>query len=184
MDSARPPHVVIFPMMAHGHTMPLLDLSMALCCRGLRVTIITTPLNVPDITSKVSKHPQISLRILSFPRVPDLPEGCENTAHLPSPSLILSFFKATKILKKPFEGVLREMFETGCLPICVISDFFLEWTLDSCRLFGIPRLANHGMGALPMAVLKVVNMQGRSSIRAMSNSDHVKFPQLDFHLPL
>ncbi|XP_058180254.1 probable UDP-glucosyl transferase 73B6 [Rhododendron vialii] len=165
--------------MAHGHTMPLLDLSKALCCRGLTVTIITTPLNVPDITSKVSKHPQISLRVLPFPRVPDLPEGCENTAHLPSPDLIFPFFRATKMLQQPFEGVLREMFENGCLPICVISDFFLEWTLDSCRLFGIPRFASHGMGVLPMAVLKAMHMQGLSSIMAISNSDHVKFPQLN-----
>ncbi|KAG5538093.1 hypothetical protein RHGRI_025247 [Rhododendron griersonianum] len=75
------------------------------------------------------------------------------------------------------------MFETGCLPICVISDFFLEWTLDSCHLFGIPRFASHGMGVLPMAVLKAMHMQGLSSIWAMSNSDHVKFPQLDLPFP-
>ncbi|KAF7134537.1 hypothetical protein RHSIM_Rhsim08G0248200 [Rhododendron simsii] len=179
MDSAQPHHVVIFPTMAHGHTLPLLDLSKALCRRGLRVIIITTPLNVPDITSKVSKHPQISLRVLPFPRVPDLPEGCENTAQLPSPDLIFPFFRATKMLKQPFEGVLREMLETGCLPVCVISDFLLEWTLDSCRLFGIPRFASHGMGVLPMAVLKAMHMQGPSSMGAMSNSDQVKFPQLN-----
>jgi len=47
------------------------------------------------------------------------------------------------------------MSESGSLPICVVSDFFLGWTLASCKAFGIPRLVFHGMGVFAMAVTKI-----------------------------
>ncbi|KAG7940906.1 hypothetical protein I3843_16G009600 [Carya illinoinensis] len=153
MAAAPPPlHLVIFPYMAQGHTFPLLDISKDFAIRGLKVVIITTPSNAPFIVSETSNHPNISLSIIPFPRVPELPEGCENTADLPSMALLSTFIEAIKKMKQPFEGVLRDMIANGHPPICVISDFFLSWTLDSCRSFGIPRIVSHGMGVLPMAI--------------------------------
>ncbi|XP_059644232.1 probable UDP-glucosyl transferase 73B6 [Cornus florida] len=183
MASASPPHVVIFPYMAVGHTLPLLDLSKALSRHGLKITIITTPSNAPCIHSMVSNDPQISLSIIPFPRVEELPEGCENTACLPSMDLFVAFAKATKKLKVPFEGVLKEMSEAGCRPICVISDFFLGWTLDSCRSLGIPRLVSHGMGLFSMAASKAACVRG-PSISAMLDSDPVHFPELEIPFTL
>ncbi|XP_040998028.1 UDP-glycosyltransferase 90A2-like [Juglans microcarpa x Juglans regia] len=153
MAAAPPPlHLVIFPYMAQGHTIPLLDISKAFAIRELKVVIITTPSNAPFIVSETSNHPNISLSIIPFPRVPELPEGCENTADLPSMVLLSTFVEAVKQMKQPFEGVLRDMIDDGHPPICVISDFFLSWTLDSCRSFGIPRIVSHGMGVLPLAI--------------------------------
>ncbi|XP_024190386.1 UDP-glucose flavonoid 3-O-glucosyltransferase 7 [Rosa chinensis] len=151
--SSSPLHVVIFPFMAQGHTLPLLDISKALSFRGLKVTIITTPLNAPFIHSKVSDRiSSISVSVIPFRIVPDLPQGCENTANLPSVwlDILASFITATKNMKQHFEALLKEMVETGSRPICVISDFFLSWTLDTCRSFNIPRVVCHGMGVLPM----------------------------------
>ncbi|KAG6624215.1 UDP-glycosyltransferase 90A2-like [Carya illinoinensis] len=158
--AAAPPslHLVIFPYMAQGHTIPLLDISKAFAIRGLKVVIITTPSNASFIVSKTSKHPNISLSIIPFPRVPELPEGCENTADLPSMALLSTFVEATKKMKQPFEGVLIDMIAYGHSPICVISDFFLSWTLDSCHSFGIPRIVFHGMGALSMAICKSLTL--------------------------
>ncbi|KDP34251.1 hypothetical protein JCGZ_07822 [Jatropha curcas] len=48
------------------------------------------------------------------------------------------------------------MLENKCCPICVISDFFLGWTVETCREFNIPRLVFHGIGALSMAIAKSV----------------------------
>ncbi|XP_059434552.1 probable UDP-glucosyl transferase 73B6 [Corylus avellana] len=177
MATPSPSHVVVFPYMAQGHTIPLLDIAKAFANRGLKVTIITTPSNAPFISSKTSNHPNISSTIIPFPRVQDLPEGCENTAELPSMALLAPFIVATKQMKQPFEGVLRDMIENGCRPICVISDFFLGWTLDSCRSFGIPRIVSHGMALLSMAICKSVGLLA-PSVKDSSDLDPVEFPNL------
>ncbi|KAF8369942.1 hypothetical protein HHK36_032031 [Tetracentron sinense] len=177
MASPSPPHVIIFPFMAQGHTLPLLDLSKVLSSRGLKVTIITTPSNAPTILPYINKHPKICLRVIPFPVVDGLPAGCENTAQLPSMDLLLSFLMATTDLKQPFENILREMSKAGCLPICVISDFFLGWTLPTCRLFGVPRLVFHGMGVLAMAICKTVWVHEPHLIAA-SDSEPLHLPGL------
>ena len=71
-----PSHVVVFPFMAQGHTIPLLDIAKAFANRDLKVTIITTPSNAPFISSKTSYHPNISSSIILFLRAPE--------HHLPS----------------------------------------------------------------------------------------------------
>ncbi|KAM0959321.1 hypothetical protein TB2_024116 [Malus domestica] len=153
-----PPHVVIFPFMAQGHTIPLLDISRELSNRGLKVTIVTTPLNAPFIHSKLSNHMSITVSVVPFPHVPDLPEGCENTADLPSMDSWFPFVTATRQMRPQFETLLHDMVDGGSRPLCVISDFFLSWTLDTCRSFDIPRVVSHGMGVLPMLVLKAASM--------------------------
>ncbi|OWM65043.1 UDP-glycosyltransferase 90A1-like [Punica granatum] len=147
-------HVVVFPFMAQGHILPLLDMSMAISGFGVNVTIITTPSNAPKIRSNVSTDPNIVLFILPFPRAEGIPPGCENTADLPSMDLFFPFMVATKSLRQPFEDFLKNTCETGCAPLCVISDFFLEWTLDVCNLFGIPRIVFHGNGVLTRSIYK------------------------------
>ncbi|KAG2664103.1 hypothetical protein I3843_16G062100 [Carya illinoinensis] len=122
------------------------------------VVIITTPSNAPFIVSETSKHHNISMSIISFPRVPELPEGCENTVDLPSMAMFSTFVKATKKMKQPFERVHIDMIVDGHPPICVISDFFLSWTLDSCHSFKITRIVSHGMGALSMAICKSLTL--------------------------
>ncbi|KAF8398715.1 hypothetical protein HHK36_014572 [Tetracentron sinense] len=152
------PHVVIFPFMAQGHTLPLVDLSRILARRGLKVTIITTPANASSILPQIVKHSNIHLTEIPFTPVDGLPEGCENTTHLPSMRLLATFIKATEGLQQGFELILRDMCqaepESESRPICVISSFFLGWTLQTCLKFGIPRLVFHGMGVLTMAVFK------------------------------
>ncbi|KAH0983642.1 hypothetical protein GBA52_010819 [Prunus armeniaca] len=89
-----PPHAVIFPFMTQGHTIPLLDISKALSSRGLKVTVVTTPQNAPFISSKVSDCSSISISVVPFPSVPDLPRGCENATSLPSMELHRSFHRS------------------------------------------------------------------------------------------
>ena len=62
-------------------------------------------------------------------------------------------------MKQPFEEVLRVMIQNGSPPICVISDFLLGWTVDSCSLFNIPRVVTHSMGVLPVIFLTLETMQ-------------------------
>ncbi|XP_077236761.1 UDP-glucose flavonoid 3-O-glucosyltransferase 7-like [Tasmannia lanceolata] len=149
-------HVVIFPFPAKGHTIPLLDLTKTLSNRGLKVTIITTPSNSPFILQTIKNHSQVHVIELEFPHVEGLPKGCESTDQLPSMDLHTTFSIATKTLQKPFEQTLSQMSLARDLPICVISDFFMGWTLGVCKKFHVPRLAFHGMGVFSMAVCKSV----------------------------
>ncbi|XP_058190389.1 UDP-glycosyltransferase 90A1-like [Rhododendron vialii] len=176
----KEPHVVIFPFMAQGHTLPLLDLSKALSQRHIKVTIITTPSNSISISNYIPNYPSISLAQIPFPSIPGLPKGCENTTQLPSMEFFLTFLQATKHLQKPFEQVLRQMSESNTLPICVISDFFLGWTLAPCKALGIPRLVFHGMGVFSMAVAKTAWVQAEShETNSITESDPMYLPGIE-----
>ncbi|XP_034695740.1 UDP-glycosyltransferase 73D1-like [Vitis riparia] len=156
MGSATPLHVLVFPFMAQGHTLPMLDLSKLLARCGIKVTIITTPENFPELRG---------------------PLGVESTVDLPSEDLRAPFIEAIKKLKEPFEEILRGMFEAGCPPIGVILDFFLGWMLDSCNSFGIPRIVTYGMSALSQAIL-ITSGFHTQYILASLPEDPVQFPEL------
>ncbi|CAN1825272.1 Scopoletin glucosyltransferase [Linum perenne] len=119
----------------------------------------TTPYNSKSITDYISPlhhYPSISLSITPFPLIDGLPEGTENTSQLPSmEQFYVPFLHATKKLKQHFDNFLAQLISTtNRRPLCVISDFFLEWTLESCRTFDIPRLVFHGMSVCSMAISK------------------------------
>ncbi|KAI3860787.1 hypothetical protein MKW92_048126 [Papaver armeniacum] len=140
--------------MSQGHTLPLLDLSKSLSNLNVTVTIITTPANALQIQRSISRYPNIHLRQIPFPPIQELPTPCENTNDLPSMSYLPQFFSATAELQEPFDQVLLDMEDSGSLPLCVISDFFLAFTLDTCRKFNVPRVVFHGMGVLSMVISK------------------------------
>ncbi|XP_008794406.1 UDP-glycosyltransferase 73B4-like [Phoenix dactylifera] len=174
-------HVVIFPFMAKGHTIPLLHLAAALSARGLRVTLVTTPANSPFIRRHLPtcRHPAVAILTLPFPHLHPLPPGVESTDVLPSLDLYPAFLRATGLLRRPFHHLLvRLLGEAARPPLCLISDFFLGWTLPLCRRFGLPRLVFHGMSTFSMALCKSLWVHQPHSTSAASG-DH----RLPFHVP-
>ncbi|KDP33462.1 hypothetical protein JCGZ_07033 [Jatropha curcas] len=168
-------HVVIFPFMAQGHALPLLDLSKALSSQQITVTIITTPGNAKSISDCIHSYPNISFLEIPFPAIDGVPEGCENTSQLPSMEFHLPFLQATKQLQNPFQNILQSMMKSQNPPICVISDFFLGWTLAVCKALGVPRLVFHGMGVLSMAISKSVWVH-QPQLKAKSVFDDLDLP--------
>ncbi|XP_072981314.1 UDP-glycosyltransferase 73B1-like isoform X1 [Typha angustifolia] len=152
-------HVIIFPFMAKGHTIPLLHLSGALSSRGLRVTLVTTPVNAPFFYHRLHYHESkynVVILTLPFPHHPPLPLGVESTDLLPSPDLYPTFIHATTLLRQPFHDLLLNLSSSSSSspPLCLISDFFLGWTQPICSELGIPRLVFHGMSAFSMSICK------------------------------
>ncbi|KAG1326973.1 UDP-glycosyltransferase 90A1 [Cocos nucifera] len=148
--SSSLPHVAIFPFMSKGHIIPLVHLAHLLHRRRLAtLTFFTTPLNAPFFRDSLAGT-DASIVELPFPEnVPGLPPGVESTDHLPSMSLFLTFYNATKKLRPHFEQALAS------LPTPVrflISDGFLGWTTESAGKLGIPRVASYGMGSHAMAI--------------------------------
>lgn len=152
-------HVVIFPFLAKGHTIPLIHLATALSARcGLRITFVTTPANAPFIRHSLpaDRHPDVRLIILPFPSCPPLPSGCESTDMLPSFDLYPLFLGATTLLRQPFDAVLNQLVRSSSPPLCLVSDFFFGWTLPICRRLHLPRLVFHGMSAFAMTLCKSI----------------------------
>ncbi|KAM7474109.1 hypothetical protein LguiB_021352 [Lonicera macranthoides] len=133
-------HAFFFPMMAHGHMIPILDMAKlfsSTTTAAVKSTIITTPLNAPAFSTSIS---QIDLQILNFPSAAaGLPEGVENVDQCTSDEMEITFFKATALLEGPLEKLLEEL-----RPDCLVADMFFPWATRAASRFGIPRLVFHG----------------------------------------
>ena len=142
-------HMFFFPFMAHGHMIPTMDMAKLFADRGVKTTIITTPLNASFFSKTIQRSKEsgidIGIKTLKFPTVEvGLPEGCENADLIPtsqegSAALLSKFFTATVMLQEPLEQLLQE-----CKPDCLVADMFFPWATDAANKFGIPRLVFHG----------------------------------------
>ncbi|KGN43909.1 scopoletin glucosyltransferase [Cucumis sativus] len=142
-SEGRQLHIFMFPFMAHGHMIPIVDMAKLFASRGIKITIVTTPLNSISISKSLhncSPNSLIQLLILKFPAAEaGLPDGCENADSIPSMDLLPKFFEAVSLLQPPFEEALHNN-----RPDCLISDMFFPWTNDVADRVGIPRLIFHG----------------------------------------
>ncbi|XP_058180391.1 UDP-glycosyltransferase 90A1-like [Rhododendron vialii] len=150
------PHIVLFPFMSKGHTIPLLDLSRLLLHRNITVTVFTTPANRPFISDSLSGTDAFIVE-LPFPQnIEGVPAGVESTDKLPSMSHFVSFATATKLMQPNFETVLKTL---PCIT-SIISDGFLWWTQQSAEKFGIPHLVSYGMNNYSWAMYDAVKKKG------------------------
>jgi len=145
-------HVVIFPFMAKGHTLPLLHFAAALSAhhRDLRVTLLTTPANRAFAAGRLPP----SVRLVELP-FPSLPPGVESTDALPCPSLYPAFLRATALLRDAFAGFLASL---PSPPLVLVSDFFLGFTRAAAADAGVRRVVFHGMSCFSMAICKALIM--------------------------
>ncbi|GAA0169913.1 glycosyltransferase [Lithospermum erythrorhizon] len=173
MDSSSP-HIILFPFMSKGHTIPLLHLSRLLFHRGATVTIFTTPANLPFITTSLSDAKVSKIISLPFPEnIPGIPNGTESTDALPSMSLFPVFATATKEMQPHFEMALESLPKATFM----ISDGFLFWTLDSCNKFNIPRLVFYGMNNYAMTISRIV---GQNELLMKAKTEDEEFVVNDF----
>ncbi|CAI9763203.1 unnamed protein product [Fraxinus pennsylvanica] len=158
-DNSKP-HVVLFPFMSKGHTIPLLHLARLLLDRGCEVTLFTTPANRPYIVHSLSGD-DITIIDLPFPAdIPGIPTGIESTDKLPSMSLFLPFARATKLMQPHFEKTLQTLPHVTC----IVSDQFLHWTVESATKLGIPRLGFFGMSNYANALSRDAAVNGLLSL--------------------
>ncbi|KAI3853281.1 hypothetical protein MKW92_014514 [Papaver armeniacum] len=157
MDNAVLPdnhklHVFLFPFMIQSHILPMVDVARLFSARGLKSTIITTPLNAINI-SKTTERAKLSgldinVKIIAFPGVEvGLPEGIERLEDITSPEMIPKFFRATAILRQPFYNLLEEQ-----RPDFVVADMFLLWATEAAAKFGIPQISFPVTGLFSLCV--------------------------------
>ncbi|KAK5837567.1 hypothetical protein PVK06_013377 [Gossypium arboreum] len=130
------PHILVFPYPAQGHMLALLDLTHQLALRGLTITILVTPKNLPVLSPLLSSHPSITPLVFPFPSHHLIPPGVEHVKDLGN-SGNLPIMVALGKLHDP----LVEWFDSHSEPpVAIVSDFFLGWTQCLAIRLQIPRL--------------------------------------------
>ncbi|KAJ4964188.1 hypothetical protein NE237_024127 [Protea cynaroides] len=134
-------HAFFFPVMAQGHLIPFVDLARLFSSHGVKVTIITTPLNARRFSNTIERDKQlgldISVQLIPFPsEEAGLPQGYENVGSFPNfPAVISKFFNSLSLFQQPFEDLLQEH-----RPNFVVADVFFPWVTDVSAKLGIPSL--------------------------------------------
>ncbi|XP_034913908.1 UDP-glycosyltransferase 73D1 [Populus alba] len=140
-------HFVLIPLMAQGHTIPMIDMARLISERGVTVSLVTTPHNASRFASIIERARESSLPVrlvqIPFPcEEVGLPIGYENLDTLPSRDLLKKFYIAVARLQQPLERILEH---AKPRPSCIISDKCLSWTAKTAQRFNIPRIVFHGM---------------------------------------
>lgn len=143
-------HFVLFPFMAQGHMIPLIDIAKLLAHQGMIVTIITTPTNAARFEPVLARAKESGLHIkqlqIQFPCLEaGLPDGCENFDMLPSLNLAMNFFTAANMVQVQ-EQVEKLFEELTPRPSCIIADLSLPYTYHVASRFHIPRISFNSVG--------------------------------------
>uniref|UniRef100_A0A0D3ERN8 UDP-glycosyltransferases domain-containing protein n=1 Tax=Oryza barthii TaxID=65489 RepID=A0A0D3ERN8_9ORYZ len=140
----QPLHILFFPFIAHGHLIPVADMAALFAARGVRCTILTTPVNAAVIRSAVDRandasrgtgSPEISITLFPFPDV-GLPPGVESAPGISSKAEQEKIAEAFLRFREPFDRFLAEHHTDA-----VVVDSFFHWSSDAAADHGVPRLA-------------------------------------------
>lgn len=176
-SEARQLHIFLLPLMAQGHTIPMIDIARLFAARGMKSSIISTPVNAMQFIDIIDHDRQsgldINVQIIRFPAVEaGLPEGCENMNLVTSQEMVFSFFNALGLLQQQFEKLVQEQ-----KPDCVVADMFFPWATDVANAHGIPRLLFHGTSNFSMIVMEIIRLYAPQE-KVKSNSEVFVIPEL------
>ncbi|KAG9440511.1 hypothetical protein H6P81_020676 [Aristolochia fimbriata] len=155
-SETRQLHVFLFPFMAHGHMLPMVDIAKLFAARGVRTTLVLTPRNASlfeksvERANKARGHP-LELRLIRFPSGTGLPDGGENLDHVTNSAQTVRFVSAVRMLEEPFDELVE-----AARPDCIISDMFLTWTAKVAEKHGIPRLVFYGSSYFSVCLHDVI----------------------------
>ncbi|WCJ35788.1 UDP-glycosyltransferase 89B2 [Euphorbia peplus] len=141
MSISDNPHILVYPFQSSGHIIPLLDLTHRLLHRGLTVTVIVTPNNLPLLNPFISTYPSSQFHHLALPS-PPIPSDSKNR-----------LVAMMRTLRHHHYPALLNFFQSDpSPPVAIISDFFLGWTQELAAHFGIPRIVFSPSAAIAFSV--------------------------------
>ncbi|KAK1601314.1 hypothetical protein QYE76_000119 [Lolium multiflorum] len=153
----QPLHILFLPYFAPGHLIPAADMAALFAARGVRCTILTTPVNADIIRPAVHRANNanlhgsdsspaipIDISVVPFPDV-GLPPGFENVRYITQshgPEYYGKFLHAGLLLREPFDRFLADS-HPGV--DAVVTDSFFTWSQDAAAVHGVPRLVFLGI---------------------------------------
>ncbi|OVA01651.1 UDP-glucuronosyl/UDP-glucosyltransferase [Macleaya cordata] len=154
MNTQDQGHIIMFPFMAQGHIIPFLALAKRIAQRSSYIiTLVNTPQNIKYLRSTLYNssssdsttttiNNRIRLAELPFSSSDHgLPPNSENTDVLPSHHLATIFY-ASQTLQTSFHHLILNIIKNeGRVPLCIIFDTFLGWTVDVAKSVGISHFA-------------------------------------------
>ncbi|XP_073139970.1 UDP-glycosyltransferase 89B2 [Henckelia pumila] len=165
-------HILVFPYPAQGHMIPLLDFTHHLATRGLTITILVTPKNLPQLNQLLSDHPTaVTPLVLPFPPHPLIPPGVENTVDLPAGG----FRTMLCAMGRLHDPLLHWFRSHASPPVAIVSDMFLGWTNHLARELNITRYCFYPSGALGMSL---VHCLWREMPKRANADDTVEFTKI------
>nr|AFJ52940.1 UDP-glycosyltransferase 1 [Linum usitatissimum] len=171
-------HFVLFPFMAQGHMVPMIDIAKLLAQRGLQVSIVTTPVNAARFNSQIRRLTSLKIELfqLDFPcSEAGLPAGCESFDLLPSHDLAINFFTAAAMMENQAETLLTELSPP---PSCIVSDISLPYTANLAAKFGIPRISFHGFSCMCLLCVRLICLHADEIQKDVpSDSDYFVLPK-------
>ncbi|KAK9705889.1 hypothetical protein RND81_07G090000 [Saponaria officinalis] len=170
-------HIVFFPMMGHGHMIPMLDIAKLFATHQVKTTIITTPCNATTFTRPLGSYknvgPPIDVEIIPFPsQEAGLPEGIENFEDVTSPEMVGKLWKATQMLEEALEKVLEKLNPNG-----LIADKLFPFSTRVASKFGIPRLIFQGTGYFSLSIIEALK-QYEPHKKVSSDDEEFVIPNL------
>ncbi|KAG8077339.1 hypothetical protein GUJ93_ZPchr0007g3135 [Zizania palustris] len=187
-DEQQPLHILFFPFLAPGHLIPIADMAALFAARGVRCTILTTPVNAAVIRSAVERANDpfrrttgavaIDIAIVPFPDV-GLPPGVESGPALSSQEDRDKLFLALQELREPFDRFLSENHADA-----VVADSFFPWSVDTAAKHGVPRIAFLGSSMFARACID--SMLRNNTVEASPDDPDaiVSLPGLPHHVEL
>ncbi|KAL5200980.1 hypothetical protein ABZP36_035334 [Zizania latifolia] len=188
----------MFPFMAKGHTIPLIQLVHHLRHHQIAtVTFFTTPGNAGFIRAGLScaGDDDVAVVELDFPiDVAGIPPGVESVEGLTSMASFVPFVDAMSLLLPQFEESIAAMQPPASI---IVADPFLYWINESAARLGVPNVSFVGMSAFahvmrevtirhdPCAVLRPgdVDKDGNPATFAVPEFPHIKLTYDDFIAP-
>ncbi|PQQ08351.1 UDP-glucose flavonoid 3-O-glucosyltransferase 7-like isoform X1 [Prunus yedoensis var. nudiflora] len=176
-------HIFFFPFMAQGHSIPLIDIAKLFASRGVKSTLITTPLNAPLLSKaiQISKNLgfDIEILVIRFPTEEvGLPQGFEITSMATTREMKEKFYQATFLLEPQIEQILDQH-----RPHCLVADSFFPWSTDVAAKFGIPRLIFYGPGFFPLCASLSVILY-KPHLKVSSDSEVFTIPNLPVEIKI
>ncbi|XP_039055211.1 UDP-glycosyltransferase 73C5-like [Hibiscus syriacus] len=142
MDSlSHQSHFVLFPFMAQGHLIPMVDIARLLAQRKVIVTVVTTPHNAGRVRKTIARAVELGYPIRLVEQVFGLEDGVENVDMISSMEQVFKFFTAANGMDEAVEKLFEKLTPR---PGCIISDWCLYYTLKIANKFQVPRITFNG----------------------------------------
>lgn len=150
-------HFVLFPFMAQGHLIPMVDIARLLSQHGVIVTIITTPVNAARFEDGLVDLKINVIKLQLRHEQAGLPQNCENLDMLSSLGSSDHLFLGTSLLQQPAD---EEFGKLAPKPSCLISDMCLPWTAKIASKYQVPRVSFCGSSCFCLAVVNSAHCSG------------------------